>query len=221
MDQPLGRHRLSAHILVFSALLETGCLSDPDANVDIGTNPEIEKEELHVELAKLEDEIAALRQTLIAKEKHLIEIKQKMGITPLNEIKHNLSKSWHEMQTSVIYKKTQETLNNTGQKASAALNNVSSTLTKKLGEMNLHYLRLLLPNSYPVLHAISMPAVRNSPTLKSFEERVETTVSTLKCKVGVPTRSSGSFEDVLSSAANASVQESSPGYQQAKDFGAF
>ncbi|XP_059837482.1 tumor protein D53 homolog isoform X2 [Hypanus sabinus] len=208
MDQPLGRHRLSAHILVFSALLETGCLSDLDANVDIGTNPEIKKEELHVELAKLEDEIAALRQTLIAKEKHLIEIKQKMGITPLNEIKHNLSKSWHEMQTSVIYKKTQETLNNTGQKASAALNNVSSTLTKKLGEMNLHYLRLLLPN-------------RNSPTLKSFEERVETTVSSLKCKVGVPTRSSGSFEDVLSSAANASVQESSPGCQQAKDFGAF
>ncbi|XP_059837481.1 tumor protein D53 homolog isoform X1 [Hypanus sabinus] len=189
-------------------LLETGCLSDLDANVDIGTNPEIKKEELHVELAKLEDEIAALRQTLIAKEKHLIEIKQKMGITPLNEIKHNLSKSWHEMQTSVIYKKTQETLNNTGQKASAALNNVSSTLTKKLGEMNLHYLRLLLPN-------------RNSPTLKSFEERVETTVSSLKCKVGVPTRSSGSFEDVLSSAANASVQESSPGCQQAKDFGAF
>ncbi|XP_059837483.1 tumor protein D53 homolog isoform X3 [Hypanus sabinus] len=178
-------------------LLETGCLSDLDANVDIGTNPEIKKEELHVELAKLEDEIAALRQTLIAKEKHLIEIKQKMGITPLNEIKHNLSKSWHEMQTSVIYKKTQETLNNTGQKASAALNNVSSTLTKKLGEM------------------------KNSPTLKSFEERVETTVSSLKCKVGVPTRSSGSFEDVLSSAANASVQESSPGCQQAKDFGAF
>ncbi|XP_072107673.1 tumor protein D53 isoform X1 [Mobula birostris] len=189
-------------------LLETGCLSDPGANVDIGTKPEVEKEELHIELAKLEDEIAALRQTLIAKEKHLIEIKQKMGITPLNEIKHNLSKSWHEMQTSVIYKKTQETLNNTGQKASAALNNVSSTLTKKLGEMNLHYLRLLFPN-------------RNSPTLKSFEERVETTVSSLKCKVGVPTRSSGSFEDVLNSAANASVQESSPGYQQAKDFGAF
>ncbi|XP_072107675.1 tumor protein D53 isoform X3 [Mobula birostris] len=178
-------------------LLETGCLSDPGANVDIGTKPEVEKEELHIELAKLEDEIAALRQTLIAKEKHLIEIKQKMGITPLNEIKHNLSKSWHEMQTSVIYKKTQETLNNTGQKASAALNNVSSTLTKKLGEM------------------------KNSPTLKSFEERVETTVSSLKCKVGVPTRSSGSFEDVLNSAANASVQESSPGYQQAKDFGAF
>ncbi|XP_051881263.1 tumor protein D53 isoform X1 [Pristis pectinata] len=202
-------------------LLETACFSDPDANIDLGTQPEVEKEELHVELAKLEDEISALRQTLIAKEKHLIEIKQKMGITPLNEIKYNLSKSWHDMQTSIIYKKTQETLNNTGQKASAALNNVSSTLSKKLGEMNLHYLRLLLPSSYPVLHSISMPAVRNSPTFKSLEERMETTVSSLKCKVGVPTHSSGSFEDVLNSAANASVQESSLGYQQTKDFGAF
>ncbi|XP_051881264.1 tumor protein D53 isoform X2 [Pristis pectinata] len=189
-------------------LLETACFSDPDANIDLGTQPEVEKEELHVELAKLEDEISALRQTLIAKEKHLIEIKQKMGITPLNEIKYNLSKSWHDMQTSIIYKKTQETLNNTGQKASAALNNVSSTLSKKLGEMNLHYLRLLLPS-------------RNSPTFKSLEERMETTVSSLKCKVGVPTHSSGSFEDVLNSAANASVQESSLGYQQTKDFGAF
>ncbi|XP_072107676.1 tumor protein D53 isoform X4 [Mobula birostris] len=149
-------------------LLETGCLSDPGANVDIGTKPEVEKEELHIELAKLEDEIAALRQTLIAKEKHLIEIKQKMGITPLNEIKHNLSKSWHEMQTSVIYKKTQETLNNTGQKASAALNNVSSTLTKKLGEMNLHYLRLLFPNR----HSLWLD-VRNPLEMKSKHPKME------------------------------------------------
>ncbi|XP_032877095.1 tumor protein D53 isoform X2 [Amblyraja radiata] len=190
-------------------LLETECFSEPGANIDLGMQPEIEKEELHVELAKLEEEISALRQTLIAKEKHLVEIKQKMGITPLNEIKHNLSKSWHDMQTSVIYKKTQETFNNTGQKASAALTNVSSTLTKKLGDMNLHYFSLLLPS-------------RNSTTFKSFEERMETTVSSLKCKVGgVPANSSGSFEDVLNSAANASVQESSLGYRHTEDFGPF
>uniref|UniRef100_UPI00398E6F4C tumor protein D53 isoform X3 n=1 Tax=Pristiophorus japonicus TaxID=55135 RepID=UPI00398E6F4C len=129
------------------AILETRCFSDVDADIDLSTLPEEEKEELGAELAKLEDEIATLRQVLIAKEKHLAEIKQKMGITPLNEIKHNFSKSWHDMQTSVIYKKTQETLNNTGQKASAALTNVSSTLSKKLGEMNLYYFSLLLPNS--------------------------------------------------------------------------
>ncbi|XP_067881440.1 tumor protein D53 isoform X1 [Heterodontus francisci] len=179
------------------ALLETRCFSDLGADIDLSTLPEEENEDLGVELAKLEDEISTLRQVLIAKEKHLVEIKQKMGITPLNEIKHNLSKSWHDMQTSVIYKKTQETLNNTGQKASAALNNVSSTLSKKLGEM------------------------KNSPTFKSFEERMETTVSSLKCKVGVPAHSSGSFEDVLNSTANASVQESTSGNHLTEDFGAF
>ncbi|XP_078255707.1 tumor protein D53 isoform X4 [Rhinoraja longicauda] len=195
-EQDLGSRQV--HTDCQPVLLETECFSELGANIDLGMQPEIEKEELHVELAKLEEEISALRQTLIAKEKHLVEIKQKMGITPLNEIKHNLSKSWHDMQTSGIYKKTQDTFNNTGQKASAALNNVSSTLTKKLGEM------------------------KNSTTFKSFEERMETTVSSLKCKVGgVPANSSGSFEDVLNSAASASVQESSLGYRQTEDFGAF
>ncbi|XP_043539909.1 tumor protein D53 isoform X2 [Chiloscyllium plagiosum] len=185
------------------ALLEARCFSDLGSDIDLGMLPE-EKEDLGVELAKLEDEISTLRQVLSAKEKHLVEIKQKMGITPLNEIKHNLSKSWHDMQTSVIYKKTQETLNATGQKASAALNNVSSTLGKKLGEMNLQYLRLLLPN-------------RNSPAFKSFEEQMETTVSSLKCKVGVSAHSSGSFEDVLNSTASASIQESTSRNRPAED----
>ncbi|XP_048387333.1 tumor protein D53 isoform X3 [Stegostoma tigrinum] len=175
------------------ALFEARCFSDLGSDIDLGVLPEEEKEDLGVELAKLEDEISTLRQALSAKEKHLVEIKQKMGITPLNEIKHNISKSWHDMQTSVIYKKTQETLNATGQKASAALNNVSSTLGKKLGEM------------------------KNSPAFKSFEEQVETTVSSLKCKVGVPAHSSGSFEDVLNSTANASVQESISGNRSTKD----
>ncbi|XP_072355372.1 tumor protein D53 isoform X3 [Scyliorhinus torazame] len=188
--------------------LETRRFSDLGAEIDLGKLPEGDKEDLGVELAKLEDEISTLRQVLIAKEKHLIEIKQKMGITPLNEIRNNLSKGWHDMQTSVIYKKTQETLNTTGQKASAALNNVSTTLNKKLGEMNLYYFRRLLPN-------------RNSPTFKSFEERVETTVTSLKCKVGVPTHSSGSFEDVLNSTVNASVQESTSGNHPTEDFGVF
>ncbi|XP_078398282.1 tumor protein D53 isoform X1 [Cetorhinus maximus] len=179
------------------AVLETRRFSDLGADIDLGTLPEEEKEDLGVELAKLEDEISTLRQVLIAKEKHLVEIKQKMGITPLKEIKHNLSKGWQDMQTSEIYKKTQETLNTTGQKASAALNNVSSTLSKKLGEM------------------------KNSPMFKSFEERVETTVSSLKCKVGVPAHSSGSFEDVLNSTVNASVQESTAGNHPNEDFGVF
>lgn len=49
---------------------------------------------------QLEDEIATLRQVLAAKEKHLVDIKQKLGINLMNELKQNFSKSWHDVQTT-------------------------------------------------------------------------------------------------------------------------
>ncbi|XP_075453354.1 tumor protein D53 isoform X3 [Ascaphus truei] len=148
---------------------------------------EEEKEELKTELAKLEDEIATLRQVLAAKEKHLVEIKHKLGVSVMNDLKQNFSRSWHDVQTHSAYKKTQETLSQAGMKASTAITNVGSAIGKKLGDM------------------------RNSPTFKSFEERVESTVTTLKAKVGGPNQTGGSFEEVLSSTANASAQSSLAG----------
>ncbi|XP_008118123.1 tumor protein D53 isoform X2 [Anolis carolinensis] len=158
---------------------------------------EEEREELKIELEKLEDEIATLRQVLAAKEKHLIEIKQKLGINMMNELKQNFSKSWHDVQTTTAYKRTQETLSQAGQKATAAISNVGTVISKKFGDM-----------SYSIRHSISMPAMRNSPTFKSFEEKVETTVTSLKTKVGGASHPGGSFEEVLSSAAQASAQSS-------------
>ncbi|XP_042302312.1 tumor protein D53 isoform X3 [Sceloporus undulatus] len=158
---------------------------------------EEEEEELKAELVKLEDEIATLRQVLAAKEKHLIEIKQKLGINLMNELKQNFSKSWHDVQTTTAYKRTQETLSQAGQKATAAISNVGTVISKKFGDM-----------SYSIRHSISMPAMRNSPTFKSFEEKVETTVTSLKTKVGGASHTGGSFEEVLSSAAHASAQSS-------------
>ncbi|XP_069829765.1 tumor protein D53 isoform X1 [Dendropsophus ebraccatus] len=148
---------------------------------------EEEKEELKNELVKLEDEIVTLRQVLAAKEKHLAEIKHKLGVSMMNELKQNFSRSWHDVQTHSAYKKTQETLSQAGMKASAAITNVGSAIGKKLGDM------------------------RNSPTFKSFEERVESTVSTLKAKVGATNQTQGSFEEVLSSTAHASAQSSLAG----------
>ncbi|XP_045428656.1 tumor protein D53 isoform X2 [Pipistrellus kuhlii] len=188
-----------------------------------------EREELKAELVQLEDEITTLRQVLSAKERHLIEIKQKLGMNLMNEIKQNFSKSWHDMQTTTAYKKTHETLSHAGQKATAAFSNVGTAISKKFGDM-----------SYSIRHSISMPAMRNSPTFKSFEERVETTVTSLKetlvsaqlpydsmilvlptlsascslaslgwkTKVGGPNPGGGSFEEVLSSTAHASAQSS-------------
>ncbi|XP_044310896.1 tumor protein D54 isoform X2 [Varanus komodoensis] len=156
---------------------------------------EAEEEELRSELAKVEDEIGTLRQVLAAKERHCGELKRKLGLTPLDGLKQNLSKSWHDVQVSnayvktseklgewnekvtqselyvsasstledwnekltqsEAYKKTQETLSQAGQKTSAALSNVGSVISRKLGDM------------------------RNSATFKSFEDRV----GTIKSKV--------------------------------------
>ncbi|XP_042317783.1 tumor protein D54 isoform X5 [Sceloporus undulatus] len=136
---------------------------------------EVEEEELKSELAKVEEEIGTLRQVLAAKERHCGELKRKLGLTPLDGLKQNLSKSWHDVQVSNayvktseklgewnekvmqsdLYKKTQETLSQAGQKTSAALSNVGSVISRKLGDM------------------------RNSATFKSFEDRV----GTIKSKV--------------------------------------
>ncbi|MBN3303650.1 TPD53 protein, partial [Amia calva] len=131
---------------------------------------------LFLKKKKLEEEISTLKQVLAAKEKHHADLKMKLGITPLNELKQNFSKSWHEMQTSTavtklsskidrhganvmvllihvlylnhvsersfqpelhhpLYKKTQETLSTAGQKATAALNNVGTAISRKFGDM--------------------------------------------------------------------------------------
>ncbi|XP_043366836.1 tumor protein D53 isoform X3 [Dermochelys coriacea] len=191
-------------------LLETQPLHETDEETvtDIDFTSiisEEEKEELKIELAKLEDEISTLRQVLAAKEKHLAEIKQKLGINLMNELKQNFSKSWHDVQTTSAYKKTHETLSHAGQKATAAISNVGTAISKKFGDMRSH------STGYSIRHSISMPAMRNSPTFKSFEEKVETTITSLKTKVGGTSHSGGSFEEVLSSTAHASTQGSITG----------
>ncbi|KAM9782487.1 tumor protein D53 [Neosynchiropus ocellatus] len=172
--------------------------SDEDAVSEVNLNntmTEEEREEIQLELSKLEEEMGTLRQVLTSKEKQHAELKLKLGITPLSELRNNLSRNWMDMQSSTAYKRTSETLSTAGQKTSAALTTLGSTLSKKFEDM-----------SYSIKHSVSMPAMRNSPSFKSFEEKVESTVTTLKTKVS-GTKTGGSFEDVLSSAANASSQD--------------
>ncbi|XP_042607447.1 tumor protein D54-like isoform X8 [Cyprinus carpio] len=137
------------------------------AAVSPGTLPpgltEEEAEELRLELTKVEEEIHTLRQVLSAKEHHASELKRKLGLSPLSEIKQNITKSWQDVQTSNAYKKTQETLSQAGQKTSAALSTVGTAISRKLGDMS---------SNYSIRHSISMPTMRNSPTFKSFEDKV-------------------------------------------------
>ncbi|XP_070995499.1 tumor protein D52-like isoform X3 [Oncorhynchus clarkii lewisi] len=152
----------------------------------IPTLTEEEQEELRGELLRVEDEILTLSQVLATKENQLADIKRKLGITPLNELKQNLSKSWHEVTTSTAYKKTSEGLSVAGQKATAAFNNMGSAISRKFEDVSIRSLQ----------HSASMPVMRNTPTFKSFEEKVET----LKVKMS-PTVSQGDFGDVLTSTA--------------------
>ncbi|KAG9355491.1 hypothetical protein JZ751_000329 [Albula glossodonta] len=96
---------------------------------------EEEQEELRSELAKVEDEIQTLSQVLAAKEKHVAEIKRKLGITPLNEFKQNITKSWQEVTTSTAYRRTSETISQAGQKATAAFTSVGSAISRKLEDV--------------------------------------------------------------------------------------
>ncbi|XP_021406255.1 tumor protein D52 isoform X2 [Lonchura striata] len=157
------------------------------------TLSEEERDELRKELAKVEEEIQTLSQVLAAKEKHLAEIKRKLGINSLQELKQNITKSWQDVTSTTAYKRTSETLSQAGQKASAAFSSVGSVITKKLEDVSIRSIQ----------HSISMPIMRNSPTFKSFEEKVEN----FKYKVGGSKPAGGDFGDVLNSAANASATE--------------
>ncbi|XP_041933379.1 tumor protein D52-like [Alosa sapidissima] len=61
---------------------------------------EEEREELRSELAKVEEEIQTLSQVLVSKERQVADLKRKLGVTPLNELRQNLTKGWQEVTTS-------------------------------------------------------------------------------------------------------------------------
>ncbi|XP_061113152.1 tpd52 like 2b isoform X6 [Conger conger] len=160
---------------------------------------EEEAEELRTELTKVEEEIYTLRQVLSAKEKHSCELKRKLGLSPLNEFKQNVAKGWQDVQTSnaylsasatledishsEAYKKTQETLTQASQKTSAALSTMGTAISKRLGDM------------------------RNSPTFKSFEDKVGNIKTDLQYKV-VGARGNG--EGVASPTETKPVQDNAP-----------
>ncbi|EHB06316.1 Tumor protein D52 [Heterocephalus glaber] len=151
------------------------------------TLSEEEQDELRRELAKVEEEIQTLSQVLAAKEKHLAEIKRKLGIGSLQELKQNIAKGWQDVTATSAYRKTSETLSQAGQKASAAFSSVGSVITKKLED------------------------VKNSPTFKSFEEKVEN----LKARGTKP--AGGDFGEVLNSTAAASATATEPPPEQTQE----
>ncbi|XP_068996841.1 tumor protein D54-like [Embiotoca jacksoni] len=140
---------------------------------------------LRFELTKMEEEILTLRQVLMAKEKYASDIRRQLGMSPLSNIKQNLSKGWQEVQTSApyltasatlddishssAYLRTRDSLSQAGQVTSAALSGMGVAITRRLAEMR----ALPLPSPpRPLSHTMSVPTMRHSNTFKSFEEMV-------------------------------------------------
>ena len=53
--------------------------------------------------SQVEEEIQTLSQVLAAKEKHLTEIKRKLGINSLQELKQNIAKGWQDVTATSAY----------------------------------------------------------------------------------------------------------------------
>lgn len=52
------------------------------------------------DVAQMEEEIQTLRQVLLVKEKNATDIRRQLGLGPFSHLKQNLSKGWHDVQSS-------------------------------------------------------------------------------------------------------------------------
>lgn len=64
------------------------------------TSAAVAADPVHCLLLQVEEEIVTLRQVLAAKERHCGELKRKLGLSTLEGLRHNLSRSWHDVQVS-------------------------------------------------------------------------------------------------------------------------
>uniref|UniRef100_A0A9L0SS17 TPD52 like 2 n=1 Tax=Equus caballus TaxID=9796 RepID=A0A9L0SS17_HORSE len=164
-----------------------GLLSDSMTDVPVDTAvaaqtpaveglSEAEEEELRAELAKVEEEIVTLRQVLAAKERHCGELKRKLGLSALEGLKQNLSRSWHDVQVSNAYMKTSEKLGEWNEKVTQsdllALSQhpCSSSSTLYVGCLPQHG----LPSS-----AMSAPWIRTGEPRATKAERAHLTAASL------------------------------------------
>ncbi|XP_077990318.1 tumor protein D52-like isoform X1 [Glandiceps talaboti] len=210
------------------------------------TNPELvqdeaEKEALHLELTKTEEEIATLKQVLTSKEKRVYEIKRKLGLTPLNQFSKNMKQSWSSIQQSSAYQSTSAKVKEwndaiTGSPAYLKTNEKFTTWNDQLTSSDAYNKTKtgLSSASQKTGAAFSsfgssvskkMGELKNSTAFKSIEEKTTSFASTVKqAVVGQPKQNAdenSSFEDVLNSTAQEQQKQqdeadrASPGSQPA------
>ncbi|XP_078112097.1 tpd52 like 2b isoform X4 [Sander vitreus] len=145
---------------------------------------EEEAEELRTELTKVEEEINTLRQVLSAKERHATELKRKLGLSPLTELKQNLTKSWQDVQTSNAYLRTTEKLGEWNERvtsldlylsASATLDDIARSEAYKKTQETLSQAGQKTSAALTTVGTViskRLGDMRNSATFKSFEDKV-------------------------------------------------
>ncbi|KAL5013122.1 hypothetical protein ScPMuIL_007392 [Solemya velum] len=144
------------------------------------------------ELIKVESEIVTLKQVLGAKVRYAAELKRKIGITPFQEFRQDLSEGiksikesdtyqktndrFHQINDKIThttaYQKTSAVMKTATEKTTSAMSAVGGVMTRKMGDL------------------------RNSQTFKSVEEKVEHAYANVKAKVK-GSKSEGNFEDAL------------------------
>ncbi|RWS27714.1 Tumor protein D54-like protein [Leptotrombidium deliense] len=145
------------------------------------------QEEWKLELAKTEEEIQTLRQVLSSKVRHAQELKRKLGITVWKEFQADLGQGVKNIQESTAYQKTADVVKIAGEKTTSVFGTLGGSIGRKLGE------------------------VKNSNAFKSFEERVSSTVTTVKTRMtGSRSNSTNSFEDALNSTERRNSQTATP-----------
>jgi len=166
----------------FSGSSAPGGSVDDLGNAVAAPTPE-EKLAWESELAKVEEEIRTLRQVLQAKLRRQQDLKRKLGITQLDELKSDINVTLKTISESDAFIKTSSTLKTAGQKTGEALTvagqrtgevlgSAGSSLKGKLGEM------------------------RNSPSFQSIGSSVGNTWGSLKRQVSTTMRNSQSANDV-------------------------
>ncbi|XP_071328385.1 tpd52 like 2b isoform X7 [Trachinotus anak] len=175
---------------------------------------EEEAEELRTELTKVDEEINTLRQVLSAKERHAAELKRKLGLSPLNELRQNLTKSWQDVQTSNAYVRTTEKLGKWNERvtssdlylsASATLDDITHSEAYKKTQETLSQAGQKTSAALTTVGSViskRLGDMRNSATFKSFEDKM----GNLKYKVVGP-KGNG---DVVSSPTDTTPTQENP-----------
>ncbi|XP_077571925.1 uncharacterized protein LOC144195915 isoform X1 [Stigmatopora nigra] len=75
---------------------------------------DVDTDQLRFRLAKTEEEIESLREALLSKEESAADLRRQLGLGPLENLKHNLSKGWQDVRTSSAYVRASAVLEDIG-----------------------------------------------------------------------------------------------------------